>query len=251
MPELLLFALVAGLGAWFQAVSGFGLGLIVMALADLVAVQSIPVVAAVVSLLAMVNVVTSLVGHVQHVNWGMWRWITFGQVCGIPAGVGLLVVLDQGQTHLLELLLGVFVLAGSASTSWRPHAGARADGPLAMAAAGLGGGVVGGMFAASAPVIGWFGYRQPLDVAAIRATLLACFAVTTLTRTGIVALSGALTPEVWRMAAAALPVVVLVSWLGTRFPPRLSQQRLRRYAFLALAVMGCWITARGLLALAQ
>ncbi|HBK17026.1 MAG TPA: hypothetical protein DDZ38_00200, partial [Gammaproteobacteria bacterium] len=34
------------------------------------------------------------------------------------------------------------------------------------------GGTLGGMFAASGPIIGWFGYRQPLPVGAIRATLL-------------------------------------------------------------------------------
>lgn len=249
MTELVLFALIAAIGAWFQAVSGFGLGLIVMALANLVSVESIPVVAAVVSLLALVNVATSLAGHMRHVDWRLWRWVTLGQVCGIPLGVALLAVLDSGQTRLLELLLGVFVLAGSASMWWRPDPGARRDGWLAMSVAGLGGGVVGGLFAASAPVIGWFGYRQPLEVAAIRATLLACFAVTTVTRTSIVGLSGGLTGEVWRLAALALPVVVMLSWIGSRFPPPLTQTQLRRLAFSALTLMGSWIVARAVLGL--
>ena len=247
MSELLLFVAVAAAGAWFQAVSGFGLGLIVIALAGLLHIATVPVVAATISLLALLNVATSLAGHRQHIDWRLWRWVSLGQVCGIPLGVALLLALDGGHRALLELLLGVFVLLGSASMSWHARPALQASGAAGMVAAGFGGGIVGGLFAASAPVIGWFGYRQPLAVVAIRATLLACFAVTTVTRTTIVAATGGLNAEVWLLAAASAPVVVLVSWLGSRFPPRLPEVGMRRLAFAALTVMGLWIVARALL----
>ena len=97
------------------------------------------------------------------------------------------------------------------------------------------------MFAASAPVLGWFGYRQPLALPVIRATLLCCFGVTTLTRTTVVGFQGGLTSEVWLYFAAALPVVVLGTWLGRNKPPNLSEPALKRAAFSVLLLTGIWV----------
>ena len=121
------------------------------------------------------------------------------------------------------------------------------SGAFSYFAAGLGGGVLGGMFSAAAPIMGWFVYRQPMPVAELRATLLACFAVSTLVRTAYVGFGGGLTADVWTLAGLSLPVVLLTAWLGRRFPPPLSEIALRRAAFGLLLAMGAWIFGSALL----
>ena len=108
------------------------------------------------------------------------------------------------------------------------------------------GGVVGGLFSASGPVMGWFNYRQPLPFAVIRATLLACFAMTTVTRTLVVGVRGELDGDVLLLFAILLPVVALGSWLGDRFRPPISEALMKRGAFSLLFVLGVWITVAAL-----
>ena len=78
------------------------------------------------------------------------------------------------------------------------------------------------MFSASGPVLGWFGYSQPLKLVTIRATLLACFVLTTSTRTVLVGVQGGLTKQVLLYALVALPTVVIGNRLGRNFAPPVS-----------------------------
>ncbi len=102
------------------------------------------------------------------------------------------------------------------------------------------------MFSASGPVLGWFGYRQPLMLDAIRTTLLACFAVSTSLRTVLVGASDGLTREVWLLATLALPAVLLGTWLGRNLPPPWSEAGIKRFAFSILLVAGVWTIGRNL-----
>ena len=95
--------------------------------------------------------------------------------------------------------------------------------------------------------MGWFNYRQPLPVAAIRATLLCSFAMTTSVRTVLVGVNGGLTGEVWLLTGLALPVVVLGTWAGRTFEPPVSELAMKRLAFAVLLVMGVWILLRAAL----
>jgi uncharacterized membrane protein YfcA len=97
------------------------------------------------------------------------------------------------------------------------------------------------MFSASGPVLGWFGYSQPLKLVTIRATLLACFILTTSTRTVLVGIQGGLTERVLTYAAIGLPVVVLGTYLGRNFAPPVAEETMKRGAFLLLLGMGVWI----------
>jgi uncharacterized membrane protein YfcA len=106
---------------------------------------------------------------------------------------------------------------------------------------GVVGGVLGGLFSASGPLLGWFAYSQPLSVAVIRATLLSYFFLTTSARTVIVFFDGSLTTSVLLYAGLGAPVVVLGAWLGRRFPPVVSEQTMKRGVFMLLLLMGIWI----------
>ncbi|MEQ8857151.1 MAG: sulfite exporter TauE/SafE family protein [Pseudomonadales bacterium] len=245
---LTVFLLVTAVGSYVQAVTGFAMGMIIIAVVVGGGLLPVPLITAVVSLLALVNVVLALRGHGHHLQRRLFGWMAAGMLPAIAVGVWLLGRLDAGATWLLELLLGVFIVVGSLSMLLRPRPRESVSAPWAAWTAGFSGGLVGGLFAASGPVMGWFNYRQPLTVAEIRTTLLASFALTTSFRTLAVGVSGGLTREVWTLFAVGLPLVLLGTWAGRRFPPAVSETALKRLAFALLLLMGGWSIARALAA---
>ena len=239
--SLLIFLAIVFLGSYVQAVAGFAMGMIIVAVLGGLRVFDIPTLAAIVSLVTILNVVLALRGQTHHIHRPLFLWLALGQVPALFFGVQLMQWLDGNTRWILEVCLGLFITGGSLSMMLKPHPQAHVSGRLITACVGVTGGLVGGMFSASGPVLGWFGYRQPLSFAVIRATLLACFALTTTTRTVLVGIQGGLTNEVLGFALVGLPVVVLGTWLGRQFAPAVDDTTLKRLAFGLLFVMGVWI----------
>ncbi len=231
------------LGSYVQAVTGFAMGMIVIAVVGASELIALPVLTAAASLITMVNVALALKGHLHQLHRGLFFWLALGQVPAIWIGVALLEVLDRDARALLQLLLGLFITLGSLSMMLKPAPLKAVSSPVICTGVGLAGGVIGGMFSASGPVLGYFNYRQPLEVAVIRATLLCSFALTTTTRTVVVGASGGLTAEVWWLSLFALPLVVAGTWLGREVPPPVSDATLKQMAFALLLAMGVWILA--------
>ena len=245
--SLSVFLLAALLGSYVQSVAGFAMGMIIIAVTVGGGLVDVPVITAVVSLISLVNIALALRGHGHHLQRRVFIWLSLGLIPATALGVLLLELLDAHSRRTLELLLGLFIVAGSLSMMLRPVPRPSVSKPGACFAAGFAGGILGGMFSASGPVMGWFNYRQPLAVAQIRATLLACFALTTTLRSLVVGLAGGLTGEVWLLVASALPLVLLGTWAGRRFAPPLSEGALKRSAFGLLLLMGSWTIVRALL----
>ena len=244
-----VFLVVALIGAFVQTVAGFALGMILMALAAGLDLVSLPVLTATVSLLSLANVVLALRTQLEHIDWRVWRTVSLGQVPAIAVGLFLMVQLHSNALAALQLLLGLFIVLGSLSMM-RPNAQlAQSSATQAQFGTGFVGGLCGGLFSSSGPVMGWFFYRQPWQLAPIRATLLACFGVTTLTRTLLVTGRGEMTAEIIGLTAAALPVILLGTWLGSRWADRVSVEVIRRWVFRALVVMGLVIIGRALIGL--
>lgn len=240
---LLIFLLLVLLGTYIQSVAGFAMGMIITATVGGSMLLPLPVLTAVVSLLSLLNVCLALQGEWRCIHQPLFVWLALGQVPAIGLGLWLLLTLDAMAQQWLYLALGVFVALGSLSMTLRPVPQAMVSKRLPTFAAGIAGGLVGGMFSASGPVMGWFNYRQPLPLRTVRATLLSCFFVTTSVRTLLVGSNGGLTQEVWTLAALAVPVVVLGTWLGKHWPPRLAESTMKRGAFALLLVIGIWIVA--------
>ncbi|HTO57428.1 MAG TPA: sulfite exporter TauE/SafE family protein [Pseudomonadales bacterium] len=239
--QIATFLFAALLGSYVQSVTGFAMGLLIIGCVSSARLVALDTASAVVSLLSFVNIALSLRGHYHLVHGRIFRGLALGQTPAIALGVWLLGVLSTHASFALELLLGTFLVAGSGSMMFRPRLRERPSSTAAATAAGFAGGVLGGLFAASGPVIGWFAYRQPLPVTEIRATLLGCFAVSTAVRVMAVGVTGGLNSDVWQLACAALPVVLVGTWLGRHRPPPMSEATLRRLAFLLLTLMGLWI----------
>lgn len=246
LATLLIFCFAVGLGSYVQSASGFAMGLVVLAVIGTTQAIEIVTITAVTSLLALLNVILALRGQLTQVQRRQWALLCVGQLPAIWVGVTLLEVLAADALRVLEAVLGAFVVAASLSMLLRPQAQKTLSPGWAWVAGGAAGGVLGGLFAASGPVMGWFVYRQPLPVAEIRATLLACFAVTTSVRTVLVGWDGGLTRNVWLYFAVGVPMVVVGTWAGRRF--RLgTDAAMKRAAFVALLAMGLWILVRSVL----
>lgn len=239
--NLLIFLALVLFGSYVQTVAGFALGMILIAGSSGLALFPLPVTTAVISLVSMVNIFMALHGHYPRIYRRGVIWLIFGQLPFVALGVALLNYLDASAERVLQGLLGSFILLGCGAMMIRPKPQKAVSGRPAFFAAGVGGGLLGGLFSASGPVIGWFVYRQPLAVPEIRASLLAAFAIGTMARTLVVAVEGGLTRDVWALAAWSIPLVLLATWLGRRFPPALSEISLRRLAFTLLFAMGGWI----------
>ena len=230
-------------GSYVQAVTGFAMGMIVIAVTGASGTVPLPILTASASLITMVNVALALKGHTQAIDKRIFLWLGVGQIPAIGVGVWIMNRLDQDAQGVLELLLGLFITLGSLSMMLRPAPLARPSPSWACLGAGVAGGLVGGMFSASGPIMGWFNYRQPLELMVIRATLLCSFALTTTTRTVVVGVQGGLTMDVMWLSLVALPLVIGGTWLGRELPPAVSEQVMKQLAFGLLLVMGIWIVA--------
>lgn len=239
-----IFLVGALFGSYVQSLTGFAMAMIMVAIASGAGHFQVSVVAAVVSLVSLVNVVLALRGHLERVERRLFLWLAVGQLPAIWAGIVLLDVLEGRAVRALEIVLGLFVVLGSLSMMLRPQPRRAVSSPWACVIAGVTGGLSGGLFAASGPIMGWFTYRQPLPVAAIRATLLCGFAMTTAVRAVLVGVDGGLTREVWLLTALTLPTVVLGTWAGRAFEPPVSELAMKRVAFALLLAMGLWILFR-------
>ncbi len=238
---LLIFLALVLFGGYVQTVAGFALGMILIAGSSALGLFPLPVTTAVISLVSLVNIFMALHGHYPRIYRRGLVWMVVGQVPCVALGVFLLNYLDASSERLLQGLLGTFILLGCGAMMLRPRPQEAVSGRAAFLAAGMGGGLLGGLFSAAGPVIGWFVYRQPLSVPEIRASLLATFALGTLARTIVVGVDGGLTSAVWMLTAWSIPLILLATWLGRRFPPALSESNLRRLAFALLFAMGGWI----------
>lgn len=239
-----LFLLIVGFGAFIQSVTGFAMGMIIMATAGALALYPLPELAAIVSIMALVNFVFSLPGHQHLVQLRHYLACVAGQAPGTIAGVLLLNWLSSAAVDVVQLLLGLFIVSGSLSMMLRPVPLARSSSAAMTLVAGAGGGVLAGLFSAAGPILGYFFYRQPWMVGQIRATLMACFATSTIVRTATVGATGGLTAEVLARCLLAVPVVILVSLAVRRWPPVIPEALLKQLAFSLLLVMGGWLVVQ-------
>ncbi|MYD42782.1 MAG: TSUP family transporter [Gammaproteobacteria bacterium] len=236
-----VFLIAVAAGAYLQAMSGFALGLIVMAIVQATGVMSIENTAAVISVLAFANIALALYFTYQSIDKWLFIGLTIGQIPAIALGLSLLDYLGQESIETLELIFGAFLIIGSLSLVLNPAPRERRSTTITTIGVGAVGGVFGGMFAASGPVVGWFAYQQPIVIASIRASLLAMLGVTTIVRTTYVAIDDIFTISLIWLIVATLPVVLLVTACARRFGPQVSDRQFRRGVFSFVLLIGCWI----------
>lgn len=230
--------LVVALATYAQTVTGFAFGLILMGSAVLLNLAPVPLVAILISILSLFNAVLALYRNVDNLDRQMVILCSVSGFVTLVAGVWALNLLSAHSVHWLQLLLGLAIILSSLMLIFRPRPRAVRSGPLSFLVFGGLSGFMGGMFSTSGPPLVFHFYRQPVAQKVIRDTLLLIFAINSLQRIAVVSWNGDLTPEILLTALTAIPVVLVFTALGRRFPPPLSEPAMRRVAFVLLLFSG-------------
>lgn len=238
---LLPFLGIAALAGYFQTVTGFGLGMIVMGATSWLGIAPVATVAAVVSLMMLINCLVALPGRLHLVEWSAVRAASLGIVPMILVGVLLLEYLSGRASTLLSGLLGLVILYGGISLLWRPSLQQVLSSGRSFALYGGLSGLLGGLFGIAGPPLIYHCYRQPIELARIRNLLILLFAVTSGARTLFLIFQGQMTAEILLLTAWSIPIIALATYLGRRFPPPLSPQLMRRGVFVTLVLIGGWL----------
>ena len=107
--QALALLVLMGAASYFQTVTGFGLGMIVIGAASGLNLAPVASVAAVVSLVTLANSAIALPGKLHHVDWRAVRAATLGLLPSVGAGVLLLGYLSGGASGILQFLLGAVI----------------------------------------------------------------------------------------------------------------------------------------------
>ncbi|WP_175861092.1 sulfite exporter TauE/SafE family protein [Burkholderia cepacia] len=232
--KLAILIAVIGAGSYFQTVTGFGLGMIVMGATSGFGLAPLATVATLMSVVSLANGAAALPGRLHHIDWRAVGAATLGILPSVVAGVLLLECLSRSAADLLQLILGAVVLYGGLSAALRPTPLTARSDNRSFFVSGLFGGLLSGMFGVSGPPLIFQFYRQPLTLVQIRCALIVLFTTTSATRVLYSACEGQIDRDIWLLAAIATPVVMLTT------------VALRRLAFGVLMAIGIGLIATSL-----
>lgn len=241
-----LLAVIA-VGTYFQTVTGFGLGMIVMGITSGFDLAPIALVAAIISLVTLTNSAVALPGKLHHIDWSAARWVLAGVMPSAVAGVVLLDYMSASASTFLQLLLGATIIYSGVVFMLRPTPHKERSSSGSFFVSGFLSGLFGGLFGMAGPPVIFHFYRQPFDLETVRNMLLLTFAFTSGTRTIFAGTQGTFTPEVWVLIGFTVPLVTLATLAGRRYPPPFSPTTMRRIAFAVLVVIGGGLVAEALL----
>lgn len=243
-----LFLIIAGTAGYFQTVTGFGLGMIVMGLTGALAIAPVASVAVVVSLMTLANCAVALPRRMHQVYWPVAGATILGMLPAIIGGVLLLNYLSDSNIAAVRILLGTVILYAGANLLMKKRLQQKMSGHPVFTGFGALAGFLGGLFGVGGPPLIYHYYRQPLDPVRIRTTLILLFAVSSTVRTLFVTAQGDMTLEILQLAAWAFPMVAVGTLLGRSYPPGWSAQTMRRVVFSVLILIGLRLIMAGVLA---
>ncbi len=235
MDPLLIYVVLGACAAGFvQGLSGFAFGLVAMAFWA----WSVPP-----ELAGPMVVFGSLIGQILALGslrrgFALRRALPFilGGVLGVPAGAALLPHIDQ---TIFKAVIGALL------TTWCPavlfirelprihHGGTLADG-----AAGLIGGVMGGLGGLTGPAPTLWCALRGWDKDAQRAVFQSFNLVMHALTLSVYATSGLITEEVASMFVVIAPAMVIPALIGARLYARFSEAMFRRLVLVLLLTAG-------------
>ncbi|MGB1189363.1 MAG: TSUP family transporter [Pseudomonadales bacterium] len=236
-----VFLFIVAMAAVIQTVTGFAMGLIIVALTTALGLLPILESAAIISILSMVNTVLVLQSTPQRFDPRLFGWVVLGLVPSLIMGFLLLDAFSAVLESALKIVLGVMVIVAGVVMMLSPEPWSERSSNGSALAVGFLGGFFGGIYSAAGAPIAFFLYRQPVAVAVIRLTLLAVFFVSTFSRAVIGAYFDHFTEAVVLKTALALPVVIIVSVVMQPTLARISDIFVRRLVFLILQAVGLWL----------
>ncbi|MFT5691653.1 MAG: putative membrane protein YfcA [Oceanicoccus sp.] len=233
-----IFLLLVMIGAYVQTITGFAMGLLIVGGVTILNIAPIAFTAAVVSILSLLNAVLVLRYSIKFINWKTVGFISLGMMPSLVAGVLILDMLSESEYVLLRRILGFVIISAGILLTLKPEPWKKTSSGLSASLTGIAGGIIGGLFSTGGAPLAFFMYRQPIDLNYIRATLLAVFAITTLSRTVIVAIEGGLTQEILTTSAIAIPLVMITTFFARKISPPSADATIRKSVFILLILIG-------------
>ena len=245
-PETALYiALGAASGGFVNGLAGFGTAL--FALGFFLTVLDPPQAVAVVVALSVVTSLPGLWLVRDAISANRRRLARFlaPSLAGIPIGVAILTVIEPGALKLT--IAGFLILYGGFFSARRALPRFERPTPVADAAVGFLGGVLGGAASLSGALPTMWCSMRPWPKAETRAVLQPYnFAVLGLTAVAL-ALRGTYTQETALLMAVAIPVSLVASQVGIVVFKRLHDDAFRRLLITLTLVSGLVLMARELL----
>ena len=246
LPTLGVFLLIVAFAAVTQTITGFAMGLIIVAATAALDLLSILEVTAIISIISMTNTWLVLRQSRRGINTRLLLFISIGLLPSLGAGFIFLDQFGQRLDHFLKTGLGLMVMTAGLFMMLKPAQWLTPSSNPAAICVGFLGGFFGGLYSAAGAPIAYFLYRQPETVATIRLTLLAVFFLSTFSRAMMGGFYGHFTEAVLLKTALALPLVILITMGLQRQLARIPDQWVRRLVFLILQGVGAWLVIQPL-----
>jgi uncharacterized membrane protein YfcA len=236
--QVVIFLACVAAATAAQGMTGFAFALILVGLSSALRLVPLADSVNVATILGIISVGTALYGRRAALNWGILRPTSAGLVAGTAAGVALLAWLSATVVGLLQLLLGLTIIACAAVVYLRTDPLPEVSSKSAFAVYGVLSGLLGGLFAATGPPLVYHFYRQPLAVAVIRETLVAAIGLAAMLRLAMVLAGGQFSTLSLLLSMLGAPVAIGVSWWIRRHPPRWQRASVLRVVCVLLVLAG-------------
>lgn len=220
------------LAAFTQGVTGFGFGMVGMALLPFF--SDVRQASVIVGMFSLVTTSSVLFSVRRHFNWRDFLFPALGMIAGIPLGVYALMLLDAS---LIRRLVGVAILLACVQMLLPGNGKPRTISWPWAVAAGFTSGILGGAFGIGGPPVIAYATLQQWDGPRYKAMLCSFFAASNLYRVIIMLSTGLITREIAIRFAWGLPAVLVGVYLGIRMFDRLSRQSFRRAIIVTLIVL--------------
>ena len=223
------------LASCLQGLTGFGFGMVTMALLPfLMSARSASILVAV---LVLFNTGYLTWRQRAHVDWRIVGQLFVGSIVGVPLGVHILRVFPESG---LKRLIGAGILLYSAYYTWQTFSQRepRKEWPKwTRLPIGFVAGILGGAVNVAGPPVILYFYSQPWDPNRIRALLVAYFFTLTAMK-NVLMFAGGMVPTSTLLYVGILPLI----WIGSRFGLYVGQRIepfwFRRLVIVALTVLG-------------
>lgn len=236
---LMLLAVGAiALSGFVQSVTGFGFGLVSMALLPLL--LGFDDAYAVVSVVVLVVCVMTLMGNIRYYRWRQGLSLLISSCLTVP--VGFYVMRNVPKEWLLRslgVLICAYALREVLMSRVRPFKISEKYGSVMGAISG----VLSGAFHAGGPPAVIYAYAQDWTKEHIVALLQVIFLTGALIR--LVLAKSMIRIDLWQVSLLAMVPLVLAIMFGTRILHRVKRERLRLIVFVFVFVMGMKYLIKG------
>ena len=239
IASFIILQLVVALGAFVQSVTGFGIGVIIMA--GIASFHIFPLEKAVMFtiFLALINVIVSLKGQgLRRDDFTINRFVLAAAPTCILGGYVLFLSVDYPVAYnSLYGVLGTLIIATAVSLLVNQTTRTTDSPRWAFYGVSALSGFLGGLFSVPGPSMLYFLYRQPWQIDRLRRVMMLLFATVIVSRLIFaISINFDFTFMIWTLLSC--PAVYLASLLGRTYRHKFNVTLIKRITIVVLVICG-------------